>query len=256
MRIPGIAAVAISAALMGASPSWAQSSGPVLFPGASQTIERSGAPPYLEGWWGIGASNTYFGGWVGAVVALNANRNVWDSGFVLRGEASVGQYDHTAINASDVWTHGASWMFGYRQKIGDGSLTGYIGANYETHQNNDPFASIRGTEFGWKGLIEYSTLITPNMSLYGSGSYSTAFETLVLFGRVGFQVMPTIWIGPEASYFRNEAPYKEARYGGFIRFDEALWGSSLTLSGGWLNPLKSTDDDGWYAALNIGFALR
>ena len=139
MRIPFVFAAVISASLFGASPGWAQGSSTTsstIFPTPAPII-TSGAAPFMEAWLGFGVTQSYYGTWVGGVVALNPQHNVWESGFVLRGEANVGRYDVDNNPFQDnVLTHGASWMFGYRQKVGDGLLTGYIGANYEDHDND------------------------------------------------------------------------------------------------------------------------
>jgi hypothetical protein len=132
----------------------------------------------MEAWLGFGATQSYYGTWVGGVVALNPQHNVWDSGFVLRGEATIGRYDVDNNPFQDnVLTHGASWMFGYRQKIGDGLLTGYIGANYEDHDNDqvrpDPRAGSR--------LQSPRRILYPdhaNLGFLWTGSYSTAFDGL------------------------------------------------------------------------------
>ena len=263
MRIPtstAAAAVAISAAILGSSPAWAQSSstGPTILSAPSPIIVNTNVPPYMEAWLGFGATHSYYGTWVGGVVALNPQHNVWDSGFVLRGEATVGRYDVDNNPFQDsVLTHGASWMFGYRQRIGDtGLLTGYIGANYENHDNDLKTEQIRGLEVGFRALVEYYTRITPSWDFYGQASYSTAFDVAFLFARSGFQLSNTIWLGPEAAYYRNVSDYEENRLGGFIRFEQAFFGSGVTLSGGWVNALRKQDDDGWYAAVNIDFQFR
>jgi Cellulose biosynthesis protein BcsS len=255
-----VSAVAISATLLGASPGWAQSttSGNVFVPtggAAPVPVVTSSAPPFMEAWAGLGVTHSFFGGWVGGVVALNPQQNVWDTGFVLRGEGLVGQYDVDGFNGHGTMS-GASWMFGYRQKLNDGLLTGYIGANYEHHDTPDPFTDIRGTEVGFRALVEYYQRLQPNWDFYGQASYSTAFDATFLFARSGFQLANTIWAGPETAYYRNESDYSEYRLGGFVRFENAFFGNGITLSGGWVNAIRREDDDGWYAALNIDFQFR
>jgi Cellulose biosynthesis protein BcsS len=253
-----ISAVAISAALLGGSPIWAQGSGQTILstPGPVPVV-TSGAPPYMEAWLGFGLTQSYYGTWVGGVVALNPQRNVWESGFVLRGEATIGRYDVENNPFQDsVLMHGASWMFGYRQRIGEGTLTGYIGANYENHDNDSKFDRVRGLEVGFRALVEYYTRITPSWDIYAQASHSTAFDTTFLFARSGFQLSSTIWAGPETAYFRNVSDYSENRLGAFVRFENGFFGNGITLSGGWVNALRGEDDDGWYAALNIDFQFR
>jgi hypothetical protein len=209
----------------------------------------------MEAWVGLGVTHTFVGGWVGGVVALNPQRNVWDSGFVLRAEGLVGGYDVDGFDGHGIMS-GGSWMFGYRQKVGDGLLTGYIGANYENHDTPDRFADIRGLEVGFRALGEYYTRITPSVDFYGQASYSTAFDATFVFGRNGYQLASTIWAGPEAAYYRNESDFSEYRLGGFVRFENTFFGNGITLSGGWVNAIREQDDDGWYAALNVDFQFR
>jgi hypothetical protein len=253
-----ITAVAASATLLGGWPASAQGPGQtILVTPAPMPIATSGAPPYMEAWWGFGLTPSYFGTWVGGVLALNPQHNVWESGFVLRGEATIGKYDVDSNPFQDsVLMHGASWMIGYRQRIGEGTLTGYIGANYENHDNDLTTEKVRGLEVGFRALVEYYTRITPSWDIYGQASYSTAFDTTFLFARSGFQLSQTIWAGPETAYFRNVSDYSENRLGAFIRFENGFFGNGITLSGGWVNALRKEDDDGWYAALNIDFQFR
>jgi hypothetical protein len=257
VRIPVIvSAVAASAALFGPSAAWAQNPTTTIIQTPSP-VPVAGIAPYLEGWTGVSATRTFFGGYIGGVYALNPERNVWSNGFVIRGEAQVGRYETDSVTAPDdhVLTHGGSLLLGYRALIGAGMLTGYVGANYETHNNDDPFAVIRGTEVGFRALLEYYTRLTPVVDFYGQASYSTAFQTGFLFSRVGFNIVDQVWAGPEASYFRNE-DNREARLGAFVRFDQTFTGGGITVSGGWTNPLSSTTADGWYANVNFDFQLR
>ena len=121
MRAPKlITALAVSTALLGVSPASAQSEGRGLFlTGGAAPVVTSGAPPYMEAWLGLGATHSFFGGWVGGVVALNPQQNVWESGFVLRGEGILGRYDVDDFNGHGV-VSGASLMLGYRQKLTEG----------------------------------------------------------------------------------------------------------------------------------------
>ena len=261
MRIlVGVTAIAISAAFVGVSPTWAQgnatSSGTTLFGIPAPIPPSPGVPPYMEAWAGAGATHTFFGGWVGGVLALSQHRNVWETGPVLRYEAAIGKYDVDTRNIDDVLFNSGALMFGWRQKIGDGLLSGYIGVNYESHDNDDRFADIRGVEGGVRALVEYYTRILPTWDFYGQASHSTAFETTFLFARSGVQLADTIWAGPETAFFRNESDYRENRLGGFIRFERALYGNGITFSGGWVNALRSEDEDGWYATVSLDFQFR
>jgi len=151
---------------------------------------------------------------------------------------------------------GASLMLGYRQKLTEGLLTGYIGANFENHNTPDPFTEVEGLEVGFRALIEWYQRITPTWDFYVQASHSTAFDTTFLFGRSGFNVVDKIWLGPETAYYRNVSDYSEYRLGGFVRFENAFFGNGFTLSGGWVNAIRRQDDDGWYAAATVDFQFR
>jgi hypothetical protein len=254
VRIPfAVGAIATSAALFGASPGFAQGEVPFPFIAPQSTYMAGGAPPSMEAWLSVGATRDFVGANVGGVVAFNGN--VWSDGFVVRGEGQVGREDATSPRTDDFWSHGASLLFGYRARVGDGLLTGYIGANYEAHDNDDRFAQIRGTEVGFRALGEYYTRFTPFVDFYGTASYSTAFDTFFAFGRVGFKVVDTVWVGPELTYFQNEDSSQD-RLGGFVRFEQTFTGGGITFAGGWVNSLDRGTSDGWYANVNLNFQFR
>jgi len=254
VRIPVIfRAIAICAMVVGASQSLAQERGPVFIPPSPSFVP--GGAPWMEAWAGIGATKSYFGGFVGGNVSLSPHRNVWAEGFVLRGEAAVGESDATSPVTDDFLVHSAALMLGYRARVGNGLLSGYVGVAYETQDNDDITARVRGTEVGFKALVEYYTRFTPVIDFYGMASYASPFETAFLFGRVGFNVVGKTWVGPELSFYRNEGDYKENRLGAFIRFDELWQGAGLTFSGGWLHP-QGTTTDSWYASASVYFPFR
>jgi hypothetical protein len=252
-------AIALSLLLVGTSQSSAQERGPVVASPAPTYVP--GTNPYAEVWTGFGGTRTFFGGYVGGNVALNPTHSVWDTGFLLRGEGQVGQYRHTDVDTDDVLTHGATVMLGYRVRMSDSLLTGYVGANYETHDNDDRHAVLRGTEVGFKALIEYYTRINPGVDFYGQASYSTAFDTAFAFSRIGFNVVRQSWTGPEFSFYRNgESEYRETRLGWFVRFDDLFPGVGVSVAGGIVNDLSTPDkflpNNPWYASASLYFILK
>jgi hypothetical protein len=140
-------------------------------------------------------------------------------------------------------------------------LTGYVGAKYETHDNDDHAAKVRGTEVGVRALLEYYTQLNPNIDFYASGSYSSAFGNWYAFSRLGFKVVPQRWTGPEFSYFRSDdSDYRETRLGWFVRFDEIFPGYSLSVSAGVINEISVVDNKQsnlpWYAGASLYFTFR
>ena len=149
---------------------------------------------------------------------------------------------------------GGDVMVGYRKAVGTGWLTAYVGGAFEHHGAKDPTASIRGSEGGVKGVIEYWTPITQELWLYANGSYSTVFDSWNAFGRIGYKLTPQITIGPEGSLFGNNAPYREWRVGAFVSFAMLPWGE-LSVAGGYRQPL-TPGPDGYYANATLGFPFH
>ena len=227
-------------------------------PAPQPTVYHDGLPPaWLEAWTGLTFSNSFVGGYAGAVRALNQSNSLETDGFVLRWEGLVGQYSINTHTDSDVDLHGASMMFGYRATLGTGIATAYIGPDYQSHNTPDRNAEVRGLEAGLKGLVEYYTPLGPNVFFYGQGWYSSAFDTYFAFGQVGYRIFDRIWIGPETSLFGNEAPYRENRIGAFIKFD-VPWAplSQISVSGGYRNALTSGSADGYYVNVYLGYGFH
>jgi hypothetical protein len=230
--------------------------------GINPSSVRPGVNPWMEAWSGFAFQNNFYGGYVGANVALNPKRDIWDEGFVLRFEGVAGHYDYASSivpsGEVNVLTHGATMMFGYRKKVGEGLLTAYLGANYEHHNTPDPTAQIRGTEVGAKTLVEYYAAYGPgkNYDFYGQAAYSSAFDTWWVYVAPGYQISPKIWIGPEAQVGGNRA-YEEARVGGWARFETPYpMLSNVTLAVGYRDPITSGVATGYYARINMNYVFR
>jgi hypothetical protein len=219
--------------------------------------------PWMEAWGGGGFTNNSYYGYYGFNRALNPTQNLWIDGFVLRGEGSVGHYTYEATGAlsnPEVDFHTGGLLIGYRKVIGQGLLTGYLGVNYEHHDNPDPTASIRGTKAGVKFLAEYYTPLANEIGyFYGQGWYSTAFDTWLVYGSLPFKIWDRVWLGPEAAASGNHAPYQEARVGGIIRFERPLGyvGTNFLVSGGYKHPLTAdSGPDGYYVNFHLNYEFR
>lgn len=231
---------------------YAQRTQSPAFIGAS-SAPTAGAAPWMETWIGGGATDTWAGGWAGAVIALNPTRNVWTDGVVVRIDGVAGRYDISPVFGGHATHEAGSVLLGYRAVIGSTNLTGYMGLNAENHSNPDPFATIGGTngsDVGAKVLGEIYTLLAPSFDFYAQASYSTVFDTWTAYARVGYQLFPTVWIGPEAQVYGSNAPYREARVGAYVKLDKVLFGSDLIVSGGYRDPITN-GDSGYYATLTL-----
>lgn len=213
-------------------------------------------PAAVYTWLGGAISNGYGGTYTGGIASLN--KNLLSDGVVLRGDLGGGNYTYnrstfpSATIPGSVATYGGDAMVGYRKSVGAGWMTGYVGANVETHDNRDPAAVLSGTKAGVKGIVEYFGPISPSFDISGYASYSSAFSTYTAFGRVGYKLVDKVKVGPEASLFGNDA-YRDGRLGGFIGLETPF--GEIAISGGYRRPF-TTGPDGYYANLYVGFEFR
>ena len=218
------------------------------------TAPASSVPPWMYAWIGAGVTNQFQGGYVGFTTAANPQKSLWADGFLVRMDFQGGRYDSSIFTGNTnqdqtVWEHGADFLIGYKWNNPNGSLTLYAGPAYEFHNNKDPNATIRGGEGGVKVVLEHDWKMNDQWNLASGGAYSMAFSTWYAYGQLAYTVSPSLKIGPEVILFGNEAPYKEYRVGGFVRFPTAL--GELTISGGFLDP-NTDGSSGWYAGVLLG----
>lgn len=283
MRWAACSLVVACFSLMGTLPSNADNVAPApaiapIVP--SEDMPISGESPWMEGWAGFGFANNFYGGWLGANFALNKSRNVWADGFLVRGEAILGHYDYSTNNVpggtANVTLADGGLLLGYRKVVGSTMLTGYVGGNFENHDNPDPLASVRGTEVGVKVLGEIYSKLTPVQDFYGQASFSTAFDTWYILARPGFLVSSLsgseIWVGPEGHLFGNgegavsgsctnsgslsSCRYEEGRIGAFLHIvtPNRPWLGDWIFSAGYRSPLlQGGGPDGYYAQLSLYF---
>ena len=209
-------------------------------------------------WTGSYFTNSFVGAYIGGLVPFN--RNLGSEGPLLRIAASGGRYSADFFSSSSsvasenkVSMLGGEVLLGYRKKFGEGWLTGYLGGAFENHDNPDPTASIRGSQGGGKGVVEYWGPLTQNVTVYGTASYSTVFETWSAFGRVGYKVADKVTIGSEGSLFGNNAPYREARIGPFITVGMPF--GEVSVSGGYRAP-TTPGADGYYVNIFFGYEFH
>jgi hypothetical protein len=236
-------------------------------PAAAQTVGQSSAgfsPPvarpvpgsinWLYAWSGLGVSNSSTGGYIGALAPLNGN--LATDGIAFRFDFAGTRYDYTNSFApfagTRIDTTSGSVMAGYRKQFGESWLGGYVGGAYESHDNPDPGAVMRGTQTGAKVLGEYYTPLGSQFESNGLAFFSSPFSTYFADAKVGYKVVNNIVVGPEGSVFRDTA-YSEARLGGYVGFKTAA--GQIDLAAGYVHPL-TTSPDGYYASVNFGLALN
>ena len=242
------------------------------FPAFAQLAEGFGASyaapvaaaslaPWMEAWVGAGMSNRYQGAWTGGVVALNDARNVWTDGVVARFEGMVGHYRYGTTNvaggvAGSIFNAGSVYI-GYRKKLDNTTITGYVGADVMHTETNDLTARARGTHAGVKFLGEMYTRFNPSMDLYAQANYSTMLNKWYTLMRPGFLIQPNFWIGPEFQAMGNQgtlgsAAYSEWRVGGFVHLqlpNQQL--GDIIIAGGYKQPFRSNGgSNGFYAQIS------
>jgi hypothetical protein len=286
MRINLVRSVLVAAfALFGASPLYAQT-----YNWPSYPVSGTGAAPWLEGWAGFGGTNNWYGGWAGFNYAFN--HNVWSEGFLFRGEGGAGHYDYPTVNVvggrANVTYEQGAFLLGYRKIIpGIGistTIDGFVGAEVQNHNNPDPFADVKGTQWGVKFIGDIYSRISQYQDFFGLASFSSAFDTWMVIARPGFLVTPIgygmeLWVGPDMSVFGNghgwlqnasacppngsgglgSCKYDEGRIGGFLHIvvpNQPLWGDWI-IAGGYRKPLLANGGpDGYYAQIGLNFRFQ
>jgi hypothetical protein len=285
VRVFSLRAVLFAAlSVLGVSSAHAQS---IYLPSAPMPSTGS---PWAEAWAGFGGSNQWYGGWAGFNYAFN--HNVWSDGLLLRGEGGGGHYDYTNTGFPGGFvnvTYGTgSVMLGYRKVIpGLGQTTfvdGFVGADYQSQNNPDPTADVRGHEWGVKFIADIYSRLNATSDFFGQASFSTAFDTWFVLARPGFLVTPPsgmqVWVGPDMQVFGNghawghgdsshcprlttgglgSCHYEEGRIGGFIHVvtpGQILLGDVL-VAGGYRTPMGfNNGPNGYYAQIGLYWPIR
>lgn len=258
MRVFSVFSMALLASVAVIGPVRAQSTmdepvSPSLSPAVTNG-EAGAASAYA--WAGIWFSNHYRGGYIGAMKSLNATDDLWADGFVLRVDASGGSYRYNSVGFTNirVGTLNSDVMIGYRKKVGKGAFSAYVGPSYAFHQNPDPAADIRGTEFGAKFLADLSGPLDDDLDGRLQGSYSTTFSTYSIAGQLMFHVSDAVWIGPQATLYGNNAPYQESTIGPNLKFNTGF--GEIGFAGGYRHVYTSGHSDGYFASVYLGLPIE
>ncbi len=161
----------------------------------------------------------------GAAVALNGD--IYRNGFYLRSYGSRVDYD---LDPGNGLGYQIDVMLGYRMTLGKVFGGVYIGADYQNFRldPDDPFAEVRGPEWGFKVEADVATLRNGLPYYLGlEGYYSTAFQTYWARARAGL-TMHGITFGPEGAVV-GDLEFDAQRLGGFIIFDIPLFARSTPL---------------------------
>jgi hypothetical protein len=230
--------------------------------------------PVMQNFYGPTYSHTIFTGgevarnswegYLGTIVALN--RDLSKDGVLLRAMGSYGQYDYNFGLAVDGTSRQADLMIGYQWVRQHFNLALYAGIDFIDHDlspfdGNNP---AQGRETGFKVGIDLESHRYSGLPYYYAleGTYSTAFDTYFLMGRLGANRGGTIF-GVEGWLLGDESGDAQ-RLGGFVGFGRELRSdlfAEMTFSAGY----QFTDDefaalcgsffggDGAYAMMNVSF---
>ena len=178
------------------------------------------------------------------------NGDLAREGFVARLSVSTDSYSYDLPGDPGGDIDGDAWaidaMLGYRWIRGDVASSLFVGAEHQDHDlsPNDPLNPVRGSETGFKVAFDITKAPSAYSPLYAelAASYSTAFDTYQVDGRIGY-AFDRIIAGPEAWLLGDEASDAQ-RIGGFLKttlppllFSDVS--TAVTLSAGY----QFVDDD-------------
>ena len=215
-----------------------------------------GPVPWVEYWAGFDARDDSDYGYAGGVFALNHNLN--QDGWLFRVSGGDGFYSYNravGVNQGVDFQNG-DVMVGYQTFVGQARLTGYLGAYIQNDNNPDPLAKVTGTRVGVKGQGEAYVPLNQSWYAFGLASYASAWNNYDLLGRVGYQLNPTVSVGPEGMALGNDR-YGEARAGGFASFNITS-AAQLILSAGysWDTEANSLNNhSGGYGTVHVRAAF-
>ena len=194
--------------------------------------------------------------YTGAYYAFNGDLS--REGFILRLFGTRGFYDYRTIdNDGNYWQ--GDLMVGYQWVRGRVDVGVYVGVDYQHYDTAvpDPFNKLNGSETGFKVAFDLESNDRSNSPLYVAlnGSYSTAFDTYYVLGRVG-RTFGRFTVGPEA-WALGDITGDAQRLGAFVSMEIPMGHTTgtLTLSAGrqFGDELVTSKgfDDGAYGTVNF-----
>jgi hypothetical protein len=171
---------------------------------------QSGKADRWSAWTGLSAGPNYIYGYVGAGLFMTGDAD--RGGLVARLGLGGGGYRTSGDNPHDVVQYDANLMLGYRANVDGAVFALYAGGDFNRHDNEDPGASPRGTEWGVKGLVEAYAPLGQSFYLAGYGTYSTAFETFSADVKLAYRISEDFSLGPEGGAV-GSAGFAQARAG-------------------------------------------
>jgi hypothetical protein len=114
----------------------------------------------------------------------------------------------------------AEMLAGYHMQLGKLTAKAFVGASLISHRGKDANlkSSLLGTEIGATGALEFWLNADDHSWTSLDLSYSMAHDTAAARWRAGWRALPTLSIGPELRFERNEQA-GTARLGAFARYE-------------------------------------
>lgn len=208
--------------------------------------------PALEIYGGLSVVPHSIYGYGGGVYAFNRNLN--QDGWLLRIAGGGGHYDYyraVGLNQGVDFQKG-TFSLGYQAFLGNVRISGYVGADVEHDANDDPLATVKGTEWGVRGQGEVFAPIGSIGYVYLLGTVSSVWNSYLAMGKLGFNLTNNISIGPELMGLGNKR-FDSVRLGPFVSF-AILPNLDLIVSGGYSwDPRRDSlnDNSGAYGNLHV-----
>ena len=184
--------------------------GQVASPCAAEEPQTPSKADRWSAWTGLSAGPDYIYGYLGAGLFLIGDAE--QGGLIARLGLGGGGYRTSGDESHDVVQYDANLLLGYRAQVDGAAFAFYAGGDFNRHDNKDPGASPRGTEWGVKGLVEAYAPLGSAFYLAGYGTYSTAFETFSGDMKLAYRLTESFAVGPEAGAV-GSAGFAQARAG-------------------------------------------
>ncbi|HLL28753.1 MAG TPA: cellulose biosynthesis protein BcsS [Xanthobacteraceae bacterium] len=244
MAIAGKAAVAAAVISLGVGAAW----------GADMPVKAPyvAVGPSTELWLGFDVNKDSDYGYIGGVYAYNGNLN--KDGWLFRLNGGDGHYEYNrAVGVRQgVDFQTGDVMIGYQTFVGHTRYSGYVGAYIQNDDNSDPAAKVKGTRVGAKVQGEIFSQFDSNWYGLILANYASAWNNYLVMAKLGYQITPTVSIGPEGMAIGNDR-YDEARAGAFVALNVTP-SAQLILSGGYSWDERSNnlnDHSGGYGTVHL-----
>jgi hypothetical protein len=138
-----------------------------------------------------------------------------DAHYCSRGGSSSAAVIESKVDISYV-----DMLAGYHMQLGNLTAKAFAGASLISHRGRDASAmsALNGTAIGATGALEFWLNIDDQTWTSLDLSYSMAHDTAAARWRTGWRALPTLSIGPEVRFDRNEQA-GTSRVGAFARYE-------------------------------------